>query len=58
MRNTWKAAVLLAGFACAAPAAASNSIPEGVDWVDDWNTALVQAAERGAPVLISFANDD
>lgn len=39
-------------------AAASNQIPEGIDWVNDWDKALLAAAERGVPVLLSFANDD
>jgi hypothetical protein len=59
-----RAAVLAAaalGAALAAPAppaAASNEIPPGIPWVDDWDRALLAAAERGVPVLVSFANDD
>ncbi len=45
--------------ALAAPAAApSNEIPGGIGWVNDWDGALAAAAERGVPVLVSFANDD
>ncbi len=61
MRRTTLAA--LAAFAAAAtfapaPAIASNEIPKGVEWVNDWDKALATAADRGVPVLISFANDD
>jgi hypothetical protein len=59
---TLAAAVLAAlapGLALLAPAAgASNEIPEGIDWVNDWDRALAIAAERGVPLLVSFANDD
>jgi hypothetical protein len=43
-----------------APAAAtclSNEIPKGIGWVNDWDKALAAAAERGVPLLVSFAND-
>jgi hypothetical protein len=36
----------------------SNEIPKGIDWVNDWDRALATAADRGVPLLISFANDD
>ena len=55
------AAVLVAAavFAGGSPAAdASNEIPPGVDWQKSWDGALLAAAERGVPVLVSFANDD
>jgi hypothetical protein len=54
------AAVLAAAAAvlAPAPAPASNEIPPGIEWVNDWNRALVAAAERGVPLLVSFANDD
>ena len=43
----------------AAPAArASNEIPPGIAWEKDWDGALAAAAERGVPLLVSFANDD
>jgi len=43
----------------AAPGAApSNEIPPGVEWQNSWDGALLAAAERGVPVLVSFANDD
>ena len=52
-------AVGLAVAALAAPGArASNEIPKGIDWVNDWDRALAAAAERGVPLLVSFANDD
>ena len=51
--------ILAAAFAAPAPvAAASDEIPKGVEWVNDWDRALIAAAERGVPLLISFANDD
>jgi hypothetical protein len=53
---------LLAAAAAALPPApaarASNEIPRGVEWVNNWDKALIAAAERGVPVLVSFANDD
>jgi len=61
MRTTILAATALAALALAGgpvPASASNSIPEGMDWVNDWDKATAAAAERGVPLLISFANDD
>jgi hypothetical protein len=46
-------------FAGGAPeASASNEIPPGVAWAKSWDGALLEAAERGVPVLVSFANDD
>jgi hypothetical protein len=72
-RTRWFVAAALAAAAAAAPGspgncqaalgqpdpgALSNEIPKGVDWVNDWDKALATAAERGCPVLISFANDD
>ena len=59
MRVLTAALVAAAAFAGGAPAAdASNEIPPGIPWVDDWDEALLAAAERGVPVLVSFANDD
>lgn len=58
------ARVLAAAFlaaALAAPAAGttpSNEIPRGIEWVNDWEKALATAAERGVPLMVSFANDD
>jgi hypothetical protein len=52
------AALAAAAVLAPAPAAASNEIPPGIGWVNDWNRALVTAAERGVPLLVSFANDD
>ena len=53
------AAAILGVAAVAAPAAqASNEIPKGIDWVNDWDKALAAAADRGVPLLVSFANDD
>jgi hypothetical protein len=46
------------GLVLLAATAASNEIPKGVEWVNDWDRALIAAAERGVPLLISFANDD
>lgn len=60
-KTTLLLAAALAAAAAAAPVEAralSNEIPKGVDWVNDWDKALATAAERGCPVLISFANDD
>jgi len=54
-------AALAAATALLSPASlaeASNEIPKGIEWVNDWDRALIAAAERGVPVLISFANDD
>ena len=52
-------AALFAAFAAPVPAAAfSNEIPRGIEWVNDWDRALATAAERGVPLLVSFANDD
>lgn len=53
-------ALILTALLAAPPAAAalSNEIPRGVDWVNDWDGALAAAAERGVPVIVSFANDD
>ena len=46
-------------FAGGAPAAtASNEIPPGIAWAKSWDGALLEAAERGVPVLVSFADDD
>ncbi len=42
----------------APPAAASDDFPKGVEWMRDWNAALRSAADRGVPLLVSFANDD
>ena len=36
----------------------SNEIPKGIGWVNDWDKALAAAADRGVPLLVSFANDD
>jgi len=47
---------LVAALLLAAPL--SNEIPKGIDWVNDWDKALGTAADRGVPVLVSFANDD
>ena len=59
IRNVVAAAILTAGFIAPSGAAAlSNEIPPGIGWVNDWDGALAAAAERGAPLLISFANDD
>jgi len=52
------AAVLAAGLLAPPAAVASEVIPKGIDWVNDWDKALATAAERGVPVLISFASDD
>ncbi len=53
------AAAALGALALAAPAArASNEIPKGIGWVNDWDRAIAAAAERGVPLLVSFANDD
>jgi hypothetical protein len=55
------AATAATAAATGAPPAAralSNEIPKGIEWVNDWDKALATAAERGVPVLISFANDD
>ncbi|MCK6480319.1 MAG: hypothetical protein HUU06_04430 [Planctomycetaceae bacterium] len=58
-----KHAMLLSGAVLAAalllpPAApASEEIPPGIGWVNDWDGALAAAAERGVPLLVSFAND-
>jgi len=35
----------------------SEEIPKGIDWVNDWDKALATAADRGVPVIVSFAND-
>ena len=56
--RTLAAAVLAAGLLAPGAAIASDEIPRGVDWVNDWDKALATAAERGVPVIISFANDD
>ena len=60
LRLTAAAVALAAGLlaAPAPPAAASNEIPKGIGWVNDWDKALAAAAERGVPLLVSFANDD
>jgi hypothetical protein len=59
MRVLTAALVAAAAFAGGAPAAdASNEIPPGVEWQKSWDGALLAAAERGVPVLVSFANDD
>ena len=51
-----RSALLLAAlFAAPAP---SEEIPRGIGWVNDWDKALAAAAERGVPLLVSFANDD
>lgn len=50
-------AILLAALFAAAPPL-SNEIPKGIDWVNDWDKALAAAADRGVPLLVSFANDD
>lgn len=58
-----KPALLLTGALLAAalllppPAPASEEIPPGIGWVNDWDGALAAAAERGVPLLVSFAND-
>ena len=49
-------ALILAALLAAPPL--SNEVPKGIDWVNDWDKALAAAAERGAPLLVSFANDD
>ena len=56
--TTLAAAVL--DFELLAPPAAfaSEVIPKGIDWVNDWDKALATAAERGVPLLISFASDE
>ncbi len=51
-----RCALVLAAFLAAPPL--SNEIPKGVEWVNDWDKALATAADRGVPVLVSFANDD
>lgn len=51
-------AVLAALLAPAAASALSNQVPEGIAWVNDWDRALATAAEKGVPLLVSFANDD
>jgi hypothetical protein len=48
---------LVAALLFAAPPL-SNEIPKGIDWVNDWDKALATAADRGVPLLVSFANDD
>ena len=51
-------AALLAVLGPPTPARAfSDEIPKGIDWVNDWDRALATAAERGVPLLVSFAND-
>ncbi len=60
-RSAWiLAAALAATVAAPAPAARamSNEVPKGIGWVNDWDRALATAAERGVPILVSFANDD
>lgn len=60
-RSGWILAAALAAAASAPRPAArafSNEIPKGVEWVNDWDRALAAAAERGVPILVSFANDD
>jgi hypothetical protein len=61
-RSAWILAAALAAAAAAAPLPAaralSNEVPKGIDWVNDWDRALATAAERGVPILVSFANDD
>jgi hypothetical protein len=60
-RTTWILAAALAAAATAAPRPAralSNEVPKGIAWVNDWDKALAAAAERGVPLLVSFANDD
>lgn len=51
-----RSALVLAALLAAPPL--SNEIPRGIDWVNDWDKALATAADRGVPVLVSFANDD
>lgn len=48
-------ALVLAALLAAPPL--SEEIPKGIDWVNDWDKALATAADRGVPVLVSFAND-
>jgi hypothetical protein len=36
----------------------SDEIPKGIEWVNDWDRALATAADRGVPVIVSFANED
>lgn len=51
-------AALAAALLAPAPAPAlSEEIPPGIAWVNDWDKALVAAAERGVPLLVSFANE-
>ena len=52
------AAVLAAGLLAPPAAVASEVIPKGIDWVNDWDKALAAAADRGVPLLISFASDE
>jgi hypothetical protein len=56
--TTILAAAMLAAAPAAPEARASDEIPKGVEWVNDWDRALATAAERGVPLLVSFANDD
>ena len=51
------AVLAAAAWLFAAPARASEEIPKGIEWVNDWDGALAAAAERGVPVIVSFAND-
>ena len=53
---TARCALVLAAMLAAPPL--SNEIPGGIAWVNDWDRALATAAERGVPLLVSFANDD
>ena len=58
-RNGLAAAILGSGLGAFSGAwALSNQIPPGIDWVNNWDGALAAAAERGVPLLVSFANDD
>jgi hypothetical protein len=58
VRATIAAAALAAALFAPPAAVASNEIPKGIGWVNDWDKAVAAAAERGVPLLVSFANDD
>ncbi len=58
IRTAVASAALAAALLAPAPAPAlSEEIPPGIGWVNDWDKALVAAAERGVPLIISFANE-